>query len=505
MPRRIDCLESTIRNMTCQLFENPTGCAVGPQYKKPAIETSAQYKEGPVTAEAEAKTWKTATPQDEAGRGKWWELFGDSQLNALEEKVIVSNQTLKGAEAQYREARAQVRVDRAGYYPTITTSPSVTRSRASENRSFNLSTGSGSSGSVTGVGTTTNYSLPIDLSYEVDVWGRIRRTVEASSANAQASAADVETARLSLQAELAFDYFTLRALDAQKALLDSTVVTFEKALQLTRNRHDAGIASGADVAQAETQLETTRAQDIDVGIQRAQLEHAIALLIGQSASTFSISSIAIEGPPPDIPEGLPSQLLERRPDIAAAERRVAAANAQIGVAQAAFFPSLLLSASGGFESSSFSNWLSWPSRFWSLGPALLQTLFDGGRRRAISDQAWAAYDGTVANYRESVLTGFQEVEDNLAALRILAEEAEVQNAAVQAAERSLEISNDRYQGGIVAYLEVLTAQSALLANQRTAVDLLQRRMTASVLLIKALGGGWNAQNLAEKQSAKSGL
>jgi NodT family efflux transporter outer membrane factor (OMF) lipoprotein len=305
---------------------------------------------------------------------------------------------------------------------------------------------------------------------------------------------------LSLQAELATDYFTLSALDAQKKLLDSTVTAFEKALDLTRKRHDAGIASGADVAQAETQLETTRAQALDVGVQRAQFEHAIALLVGQSASTFSLSSKPIQNLPPNLPPALPSELLERRPDIAAAERRVAAANAQIGVTQTAFFPALILNATGGFESNSFAKWLNWPSRFWSLGPSLLQTVFDGGKRRAISDQAWAAYDATVANYRESVLAAFQEVEDNLAALRILTEEAQVQDAAVKAAERSLEISNDRYQGGIVAYLEVLTAQSALLENQRTAVTLLQRKMTTSVLLIKALGGGWNIHNLAPNNS-----
>jgi len=329
--------------------------------------------------------------------------------------------------------------------------------------------------------------------------------VEESVANAQASAADLEAMRLSVQSALAADYFTLRALDAEKQLLDSTVTAYEKALELTTNRYKGGVASGADVALAETQLESTRAQEVDIGVQRAELEHAMALLIGDPASTFSFLPSPISGPPPQIPVGLPSELLERRPDIAAAERSVASANAGIGVAKAAYFPVLSLVAGVGFESTHISNWFSWPSHLWSVGPSLVQTVFDGGRRRAVSDQVQAVYDATVASYRESVLTAFKEVEDNLAALRILSEEARVQDAAVKAAERSRDISINRYKGGVATYLEVIIAQSATLTNQRVSVDILGRRMVASVLLIKALGGGWDASNLPDAQDLRSSV
>jgi len=327
--------------------------------------------------------------------------------------------------------------------------------------------------------------------------------VEESVATAQASAADLETLRLSAQSDLAVDYFMLRGLDAQKQLLDSTVVAYQKSLELTTNRHNNGVASGVDVAQAQTQLETTRAQLVDLGVQRAQLEHAIALLVGAPASSFSIPPSPISGPPPQIPAGVPSELLERRPDIAAAERSVAAANAGIGVAKAAYYPVLSLVASVGFESTHVANWFSWPSHLWSVGPSLIQTVFDGGRRHATSDQAQAVYDATVATYRESVLTAFQQVEDNLAALRVLSEEAQVQDAAVKAAERSLDLSVNRYKGGVATYLEVAIAQAAALGNQRTSVDILDRQMTASVLLIKALGGGWDTSRLPEAQELRS--
>ena len=480
-----------MRNQIVLIFLIPflcVACAVGPKYKEPEMQVPTQYKEA---SGAESDLWKPAQPKDELSRGNWWELYGDPQLNALEERVSVSNQSLKAAEAQYREALAVVRENRAGYFPEITTNPSVTVSQASRNRSVNI-VSSGGSGVANNTKTITTYSLPADISYEVDVWGRIRKSVSAAAATAQATAADLETVRLSLQVELASDYLVLRASDAEKQILDSTIADYEKALQLTQIRHDGGVASGVDVAQAKTQLETTRAQAIDISLQRAQVEHAIALLTGQPPAGLSLSPKPLEGTPPTVPLELPSQLLERRPDVAAAERRVAAANAQIGVATAAFFPALTLNAAGGFQSGSVSNWLSWPSRFWSLGPALLQTIFDGGRRHAISDQAWAAYDATVANYRQTALTAFQEVEDNLAALRILEQETTAQEAAVSAAQNSLQISNDRYEGGITTYLEVLTAQNALLTNKRTALQLLQRRLTASLLLIKALGGGWTA-------------
>jgi NodT family efflux transporter outer membrane factor (OMF) lipoprotein len=397
----------------------------------------------------------------------------------------VSNESLKSADARFRQARALVRVNRAGLYPTVTALPSIARERGSANRP-NV---------PVNVHSTGDFALPVDLSYELDVWGRVRGTVAAARATAQASAADLETIRLSLHAELALDYFQLRSFDAEQQLLNDTVIAFQRALELTQNRYRGGIASGAEVAQAQTQLETTRAQAIEVGLARAELEHAIAVLVGQVPERFSVSALPLTETPPAVPKILPSQLLERRPDIAAAERRVAAANAQIGVARTAFFPTLLFNAGIGFESTSIGDWFAWPSRLWSLGPAAAQTIFDAGRRRALSKSAQASYDATVADYRETVLGAFQQVEDNLAALRILAQEAETQRAAVESAQRSLELSTNRYKGGLATYLEVVTAQSIALTNQRTAVGLLERRMTSTVLLIKALGGGWDVSKL----------
>jgi NodT family efflux transporter outer membrane factor (OMF) lipoprotein len=425
-------------------------------------------------------------PQDHALRGTWWEIFHDPQLNALEERVEVSNQNLKIAEADFRQARDLIRVNRSYLYPTIGVGPSISGLQTSAN----APEPSGKAGQ-----TLADLVLPFDLSYEVDAWGRIRHTVEASQENAQASAADLETVRLSLHAELAADYFALRGLDAQKQLLDSTVVAYQKALDLTTNRYQGGLAAKVEVAQAATQLQTTQAQAIDVGVARAQYEHAIAALVGEPASTFSIPNSPLDAPPPAIPAGVPSELLQRRPDIAAAERRVAAANTQIGIARTAYYPRLTLGAAGGLEGASITNWLAWPSRFFAVGPALGETLYDAGRRHAYTDQAWAAYDANVAAYRQNVLTAFQQVEDNLAALRILAQESAKQSEAVQSAELSLTLSTNRYKGGLVTYLEVITAQSAALGNERTAVDLLTRRMNSAVFLIKALGGGWDASTL----------
>jgi len=453
------------------------GCTVGPRYSRPQAPSAPEFKERP-------PNWKQAQPADQVVRGKWWEIFQDPQLNALEEQVSVSNQNLKAAQAQFLQARALVRLNRADLYPTVTAGVSASRSRLSLN------------GPRTGsIPDFTDLVLPADVTYEADVWGRVRRTVEAARANAQASAADVESVSLSVHAELAADYFQLRTLDAEEQLLRDTVTAFRKALELTENRYQGGIASAVDVAQAQTQLETTRAQAVDIMVQRQQFEHAIAALIGQPASTFSIPASPWNTPPPPIPPGLPSDLLERRPDVASAERRMAAANAQIGVARAAYFPQITLNATGGFESDSISNWLDGPSGFMAAGISALVTVFDVGRRRAGVEQARAAYDQSVANYRQTVLTSFQEVEDNLAALRILEDEAGTQAVAINAAERSLALSNNRYRGGVVTYLEVITAQSTALSNERVAVDILRRRMTATVLLIKALGGGWNASSL----------
>jgi NodT family efflux transporter outer membrane factor (OMF) lipoprotein len=460
-------------------------CAVGPNYHKPSAAVPAAFKEPP------PGDWQPARPRDAALRGKWWELFGDPRLGALEEQVAVSNQSLAQAEAQFRGARAAVLGARAGLFPTVTAGASVTTSHAGEGRAA----ASPSTPSTSRSGTTTVYQLPVDFSYEVDVWGRVRRALEASVANAQASAADVETVRLSLQAELAADWFQLHGLDQQKQLLDSTAAAYQTALQVTVNRHDQGIASGIDVAQAQTQLETTRAQAIDLGAARAEFEHAIAILTGKPPVDLTIPPAPIGVAPPAIPLALPAELLERRPDVAAAERRVAAANAQIGVATAAYFPNLTLSASAGFESTTLAKLLSLPNRFWSLGPALVATVFDGGRRRAATAQAEANYDAAVAAYRESVLAAFEGVEDNLATLRILADEAAQQAVATAAAERALALARSRYSGGITSYLEVVTAQNAALANERAAVELRVRQMTASVNLIKALGGGWTTADL----------
>jgi len=463
-------------------------CTPGPKYAKPTVPTPSAYKELAPSAVGPQSEWKASQPQDQVIRGKWWEIFNDPQLNLLEERVDVSNQNLKIAEAQFRQARDLIRINRSGLYPTVSAGPSTTGEQFSRNAP--------NAGPKFGQ-TQGDFVLPFDLSYEVDAWGRIHLTVQAATASAQASAADLETARLSIHAELAADYFALRGLDAQQQLLDSTVVAYQKALDLTTNRYNGGLAAKVEVAQAETQLETTQAQAIDVGVQRAQFEHAIAALVGQPASTFAIPVSPLDTPPPKIPAGVPSDLLQRRPDIAAAERRVAAANADIGVAKTAYYPTLTLSAAAGLEGSSITNWFAWPSRFFAVGPTLLETFYDAGRRHAFTDQAWAAYDANVASYRQNVLTAFQQVEDNLAGLRILDEESKKQSQAVQSAELSLALSTNRYKGGLVTYLEVITAQSAALSNERTAVDLLTRRMNSTVLLIKALGGGWDVSKLPQ--------
>jgi NodT family efflux transporter outer membrane factor (OMF) lipoprotein len=461
------------------------GCTVGPKYQTPTVQTPAAFKEPVPTEFSESPDWKPGQPSDGAIRPKWWEIFGDAQLNALEERVDLENQSLKLAEARYRQARAMIRFNQAGLLPTISTQPSI----------YNQHISAASSPIVGGGSTGGSFTLPFDLSYEVDLWGRIRKQVEAAREEFQATAADLQSVRLSLHAELAYDYFELRSLDAQKKVLDDTVVAYQKALELTSNRYDGGLSPRSEVAQARTQLETARAQDIDTGVTRAQYEHAIAVLTGQPPESLALAPMPLQIQPPVIPPGIPSELLQRRPDIAAAERRVAEANAQIGIARTAYYPSLTISAAGGFQGGSLVNWLIWPSRFWAVGPSLSQTLFDGGRRRASSEAAVAAYDATVAGYRQTALNAFQEVEDNLAALRILSDEAKTQHAAVEAARESLALSTNRYKGGLVTYLEVITAQSIALGNERTEVDILRRRMDASVLLIKALGGGWNARDL----------
>src|SRR6202795_1281209 len=458
------------------------GCAVGPKYNRPAVEVPPAYKE--------VGDWKPAQPNEQNLGGAWWQIFQDQQLNALEDQINVSNQNLKVAEAQYTQARAVLRYYRADYYPSIYAGASATRNRISNNRP---------PGHLSSNGATYNdYQIPLQLSYELDVWGRVRKTVESQREQAQASAADLATVNLSLHAQLALFYLQARSLEAQEQLLNSTVAQYEQAFQLTDTRFKGGLASEVEVQQASTQLETTRAQAIDVGGQRSQYEHAIPPLVGKPASSFQLSPLPLTSPPPSIPLELPSELLERRLDIAAAQRRMAAPNAQIGVAKAAYYPNISLGATGGFESGVITTLLSGPSILWSAGASAIAPIFDAGRRRASTDQAIAAYDQTVGNYRETVLTGFQQVEDNLAALRILEKEAETQQRAVLAAQKYLELSLTRYRGGITSYLEVTTAQSAALSDEVTAVNILGRRMVAAVTLAQALGGGWNSSELPQR-------
>ena len=462
----------------CVLALALVGCAIGPDYLRPDAAVSDAYKE--------ATGWKVAEPQDESNRGNWWEIFGDPQLSALIESIDISNQNVRLAEAQFRQAQALAAQSRAALFPTLDANASITRSRSP----------TGLVGGTTAGRIINSRSVGLSSSWELDLWGGLRRALESSTAGAQASAADLAAARLSAQAELASDYFQLRVLDAQKQLLDDTATAFDKSLELTRNRYTAGVAAKVDVVQAETQLKSTQAQAIDTGVQRAQFEHAIAILIGKPPSEFSLASVPLAVTMPRVPLGLPSELLERRPDVAAAERRAAAANARIGVARAAYFPSLTLSGNTGFRSAAATDLFAASSRFWSIGPALAQSIFDAGLRRAQTEQAIAAYDATVAEYRQAVLAGFQEVEDNLAALRILGEEAEVQEGAVRAARESVLLTTNQYKAGIVSYINVVTVQTTQLSNERAAMGILGRRLVAAVTLVKALGGGWSAAEIA---------
>jgi NodT family efflux transporter outer membrane factor (OMF) lipoprotein len=462
-----------------------SACIVGPNYAKPSTPVAASFKEPLPLNFKEAQGWKQGEPKDDLHRGKWWEVFNDATLNGLEEQIDVNNQTLAAAEAQFRQARAAIRVAHSGLYPVLTGGASAL--------------GTGTSGTLTStrsVGATQYPVLTIPnvgATWTPDLWGQIRRTIESATDTAQASAADLENARLSIQGEVALDYFQLRGQDAQKQLLDSTVKAYEDALRLTQNRYNQGVASQVDVVQAQTQLEQTRAQSTDTEVTRQQFEHAIAILIGKPPSQLTIPMAPVAAPTapaaaniPAVPGVIPSELLERRPDIAGNERRVAAANAQIGVAISAYYPTLSLGASGGLEGSSLLSLFTWPSRFWSLGPSLSETILDFGRRRGLTEEAQAAYDQTVANYRETVLTAFQNVEDELSTLRILERESGQQADAVRYAERSLELANAQYTGGITTYLQVITAQTFALQNEL---------ITASVSLIQALGGGWDVSKL----------
>ncbi|HLH33108.1 MAG TPA: efflux transporter outer membrane subunit [Alloacidobacterium sp.] len=476
-------IHATCGAVLCALI---AGCTVGPNYKRPVAPAPPAFKETAPPPAIPNGSWKQAQPSDQTLRGKWWEIYNDPQLNALEEKVSVSNQTLKAASEQYLAARAAVQVARANYFPTLSAGPAISRQHLSQNRPT----------AVPGSKSQYNdFSFTGQASWEPDLWGQVRRSVEASRAAAQASAADLANVELSIRSELALDYFELRGLDLQKRLLDNTVASYTDYLDLTQKRFQGGVATDSDVALAETQLKSTQSQDIDVGVARAQFEHAIATLIGEPASSFNLSLSPLDLPLPHVPPGLPSELLERRPDIAGMERRADAANAQIGVAIAAYYPNITLTGAGGFESRNPGTWIQGPSALWSLGASASELLFDAGRRHAVTEEARDNYEATVANYRQSVLNAFQEVEDNLAALRILDQEAATQADAVAAAQRSLQISTSRYKQGLVDYLEVLTAQTALLTNQRTQADITTRQFAANVQLIKALGGGWDTSQL----------
>jgi NodT family efflux transporter outer membrane factor (OMF) lipoprotein len=485
---------------TFTLLLASSACLTGPHYRRPDTPAPPSYKEASKDAPTAASPagctdpalpappaappagqpsgWKAAAPTDAVPRGEWWKVYADPHLDALEAQVGISNQNLLAAGAQFRAAQAAVRISRSSLFPALTAAPSATRS-----------------GGGAATGNHRSYSIPFDATYQVDLWGGIRHGVASSTALAQASAADVETARLLYQSELATDYFEVQGLDATRHLLESTVTSYEHFAQLTQDRLDGGVASEGDVALAQTQLETARAQLADLGVQRAQFEHAIAVLIGRPPSELTLPDAHPQAIPPALPASVPSSLLERRPDIASAERQVAAANEQIGVSRAALFPSLILGVTAGLQSSSIVDLFIWPSRFWSVGPQLAATLFDAGKRRAQVRLSQADYDATVAYYRETVLTSFEQVEDALAQLRILTGESVIVDRAVTAANRSLQISVDQYRGGLTGYLQVITAQNFALQNQRAAVDLLTRRNVSSVALNQALGGGWDSSQL----------
>jgi NodT family efflux transporter outer membrane factor (OMF) lipoprotein len=468
-----------MKKLSAALLVALAGCAVGPDYQRPPVEAPAEFKE--------MKGWRAATPADALPRGDWWTAFNDPDLDALMKRVDVSNFNLRAAEARVRQARALADSARAGYFPTIGAGATATRSK-----SPSLPNAPSTTAAV------STYSATVNASWELDLWGKVRRAVEAGDAGWQASAADLETARLSARAQLATSYFTLRLTDGFRQILEDTVGAYERSLVLTRNRYNAGVVARVDVVQAEVQWKSAQAQLVDLSVDRAQLEHAIALLVGEAPANFSLERKPLALSMPDVPLTLPSALLERRPDVASAERNVAAANARIGVAKAAFFPALTLSGAGGYRSIDAGQLFTAPFRFWSLGAAVAQPLFDGGARSAASDQAVAAYDEEVALYRQTVLTGFQEVEDNLAALRILADEATVQDEVLEGSRRNVELTLNQYNAGVVSYLNVIVAQATLLQNERTSAQLLGRRLTASINLVKAAGGGWSAEDLPHR-------
>ena len=476
VPQRLLPLQRTFAVALCALLLS--ACAVGPDYKKPDMATPAHFKQ--------AEGWTQANPSDAIARGAWWEIYGDAQLNGLVEKLNTSNQTVAQYEAQYRQAAALVRSARGAFFPTLDLT-------TSKNRSSQGTGSSSSSLSSSSSGIRDTYNAQLGVSWEADIWGKLRRGLEADKASAQASLADLASMQLSLQSQLVQNYLQLRVIDEQKRLLEATVDTYERSLKLTQNQYRAGVSGRDAVAQAQTQLKSTQADLIDLAWQRAQFESAIAVLMGQAPADFNLAPTTSVPALPQIPVQLPSQLLERRPDIAAAERSVMAANANIGVAKAAYYPDLTLSMNGGYSSSTFSNWISLPNRFWSVGPQLAMTLFDGGQRAAEVDRTEAVYDQTVAQYRQTVLDGFKEVEDYMAQLRVYEQEAGVRKEALDAARDSLRLTSNQYKAGLIGYLDVVNVQTTALSNERSVLTLLQSRLIASVQLVAALGGGWNTE------------
>jgi NodT family efflux transporter outer membrane factor (OMF) lipoprotein len=470
-----------------------TGCKpVGPNYQRPPFAAPPAYKEAGASAvvvpppNPAGGGWQPASPSDGMIRGKWWEIYQDPQLNQLEERIATYNQGLHQALETYLAARDQVAAARSALYPTLSAGPGFEHQKNSSHRP------------LTSDSSATNFNditIEGQGSWEPDFWGRIRRTVEQAHENSQASAADMANVNLTLQADMATDYFQLRGLDAQTKLLNSTVTDLERQLDLTQRRLAGGVATGVDVAQAQTQLETVRAQLVDVGVARAQYEHAVGTIADYKLPSFSIPPSPLDIPLPKVPLGIPSQLLERRPDIAAAERRVAAANAQIGIAVSAFYPTIDLTGTGGFESTHIGNWIQGPSALWSLGAQAAELLFDAGQRHALTDQARHAYEAQVSGYKGVVFLAFEDVEDQLSGLRILEQESGVEERAVASAQHSFDISSQRYKGGVTSYLEVLTAEATLLQNRRTAIDLQTRQFVSSVGLVRSLGGGWDASQL----------
>ena len=460
-----------------------TGCVVGPNYRRPLVQTPVSYKtEGP---------WRVAAPKDSLPKETWWELYNDAELNGYEQQLLKANQSLEAARDRLNEARALARVTSAGFFPTLSTDPSAARIRYPADKA----------GQATSSGPLTqgNYQIPFLLNYEADLFGKVRRSLQASNAALQSAAADLYNARLVLSAELAADYFSLRELDAEMQVVQESVEIQQRGLQLVQSRHSGGVASGLDLAQQQTLLDSTVAQLYLVQQQRAQYEHAIAALTGNPASTFDVPVRPLKGEPPPVPPGVPSDLLERRPDIAGAERQMAYENALVGVATSAFYPQLTISGGGGFQSTSLSNLVTAPNAIWSLGADVLEPILQGGRNRANLEATKAAYDTTVANYRESVLTAFQQVEDGLSGLNALSKASASQTAAVEDAQHALELANNRYAGGVTSYLDVITAQAALLSNQRLATQLLGQQLVTSVYLVKALGGGWDASQIQNEQ------